>query len=233
MGARRGWTKRFTVEVAFDTRLSPAARLTYFALCHHARQAKSCFPSQELLAEEIGCSVRNIRRYLDELEDAGLIRRERGGNGSPTRYYLRPDTVVPSADDSDRTALSSLNDADRTDSTRQTGQNTSFRPDTSVPLRRRSKKTQGRRPERSSTFQSTTSEVGVSQAEQDAGRSVGEPTKLPGDFTTSTIAPQGLPTHAAAAIRTCEDCGTSEGVEKVHDYANNVDHWLCRPCIFR
>src|SRR5262249_150702 len=68
------------------------------------------WPSQERMAQEIGRSSRQIRRYLDKLHDAGEIRIVRTLRGN--RYYFpeqAPNRTKMS--DADRTKMS---DADRT-----------------------------------------------------------------------------------------------------------------------
>jgi predicted transcriptional regulator len=51
----------------------------YISLCRHAdNDTQKCFPSQKLIAEELGISERTIRRYIDKFADWNLISIERG-----------------------------------------------------------------------------------------------------------------------------------------------------------
>lgn len=59
--------------------LTPGAKLTYMALLSYAWQQGSCFPGQDKLAEDMGCSSRSVITYLKQLQDAGLLRVKRRG----------------------------------------------------------------------------------------------------------------------------------------------------------
>ena len=74
--------------------MSHGAILLYGWLQHH-NGPRGCFPSQAMLAEELGGGERSVRRYLDELEAAGFIRCDArkgiGVGGSlPMSYRLFP-----------------------------------------------------------------------------------------------------------------------------------------------
>jgi hypothetical protein len=65
----------------------------YASLCRHADKEQKCFPSQKLIAEELGISERNVRNYIHILEDTRLIavKRERVGRTRAWKnnvYYL-------------------------------------------------------------------------------------------------------------------------------------------------
>ncbi len=66
--------------------ISNGAKLCYGVLCRHAGEKGRCFPSQEALAIPLGGSVRNIRRYLQELESKGFIRIIQLGLRRSNRY---------------------------------------------------------------------------------------------------------------------------------------------------
>lgn len=68
--------------------LSVNARFMYALLLCYARQNNECFPGQERLAEDAGVSVRTVRRWLMELEEAGYIRIIQQGLKKPNRYLL-------------------------------------------------------------------------------------------------------------------------------------------------
>lgn len=63
-----------------------------------------CYPSQKTIANELGCSVRQVRRYLNELEKQGWIVVFRRGK-QRTNLYKLADMDVPSHE-SDRTWVS-------------------------------------------------------------------------------------------------------------------------------
>lgn len=54
------------------------------------------WPHQDSLAKQLGVSVATIRRYLTELEDAGLIQRVRAQTGN-RYYFLDPAEAAPKA----------------------------------------------------------------------------------------------------------------------------------------
>ena len=91
-------------ELLRDTSLSRDARLTWIALKSHAWQDPECWPGQETLARELGVSVRQVRRYLTELEEAGLVETVQQGRGRPNRYRVPDYPVAPT----DRTPMSVL-----------------------------------------------------------------------------------------------------------------------------
>lgn len=92
--------------------LRPIAKLLLWHLadCHNPTQG--CFPAQEYLADRCEISRSSVNRTLDELEAAGLIRREKRVHADtkrqmPTRYFLafeegfEPLDVVPRVAGSD------------------------------------------------------------------------------------------------------------------------------------
>ena len=72
--------------------LGPIGISVYVALCRHADDEQKCFPSQELIAEEIGAGVRSVRNYLKKLEKHNIIRLEKvrtsDGRWLNNTYYL-------------------------------------------------------------------------------------------------------------------------------------------------
>ena len=84
--------KGFTImpkKVFYNESLSVEARHIYESLLSHAWGEKdTCFPSQSLLAERMGRSVRTVYKYLCELRDTGLISWERQGLGKPNLYRI-------------------------------------------------------------------------------------------------------------------------------------------------
>lgn len=70
------------------TEISPGAKLCYARLCQFAGHDGECFPSQAKLASEMGAGERQVRRYLSELEDQGLIEIVQPGLNQPNRYLF-------------------------------------------------------------------------------------------------------------------------------------------------
>lgn len=64
---------------------SPAIKLVLLTLANFADDWGYCFPSQKTLAEITECGERSIRRYLDQLESMGIIKRVRRHRGDGAR----------------------------------------------------------------------------------------------------------------------------------------------------
>ena len=69
-------------------KVSPGAKLAYAMLLSYAWQNDYCFPGQERLAGDIGCSVRSVVSYIAELEKKGFLAVKRRGQGRPNLYEL-------------------------------------------------------------------------------------------------------------------------------------------------
>ena len=74
--------------------VSPGAKLTYMVLLSYAWQRNSCFPGQDRLAEDMGVGRRSIVTYLQQLQQAGLLRIKRRGLGQ-TNVYTLPRVTDP------------------------------------------------------------------------------------------------------------------------------------------
>lgn len=76
----------------------PGIKAVLLLLARYADEAYSCFPSQSTLADESEQSRRTVLRQLKDLEEWGLIRRERRvtdkGHRTSDRFYLNIDLVV-------------------------------------------------------------------------------------------------------------------------------------------
>lgn len=73
--------------------LKPQVKLLLWHLADRHNPDQGCFPKQDTLAEDCEISRASVNRYLDELEVAGLIRREPSRDPAtnrqlPTRYRL-------------------------------------------------------------------------------------------------------------------------------------------------
>ena len=87
----RGWAWR-------QTGISSGAKLTLLALANWAGPNAEIYPGQERLATMTNQTSRTIRKHLGDLEDAGLILRERrqrsDGARTSDRYYLNIHVIV-------------------------------------------------------------------------------------------------------------------------------------------
>jgi hypothetical protein len=70
--------------------ISSGAKSLYLVLLHYFQQSDSCFPGQERLALDLGCSSRSVRDYIDELTKVRLISYRRVGLGRTNIYTLLP-----------------------------------------------------------------------------------------------------------------------------------------------
>ena len=68
--------------------VSPGAKLAYALLLRYAWQNDYCYPSQELVAENMGVTSRSLITYLKELQKVGWITVERRGQGKSNIYEL-------------------------------------------------------------------------------------------------------------------------------------------------
>jgi biotin operon repressor len=84
---RQGFTQVPNV-VLRNPRLSMGAKLAYSVLLSYAWQEKSCFPGQARMARDMGCIEKSVRKYLHELQEAGIIDVTRRGQGKTNLYRL-------------------------------------------------------------------------------------------------------------------------------------------------
>lgn len=68
--------------------LTRDAKLLWAVLMSYAWQDEQCFPGYERLCHDLGASDNMVRKYMRELEAAGLLRQERRGQGRTNLYYL-------------------------------------------------------------------------------------------------------------------------------------------------
>lgn len=71
-----------------SNKISVGAKLGYAMLLKYAWGDNACFPGQTKLAEDMGSGERSVRRYLDELEKAGLLEIVQRGLGKTNLYRL-------------------------------------------------------------------------------------------------------------------------------------------------
>lgn len=74
-----------------ECQLSTPARLLLCVLFKYSFQKDYCWPSQETLGKDIGCTSRHIRNLLKELEEAELIDPKRLGFNRTNTYKLSKD----------------------------------------------------------------------------------------------------------------------------------------------
>lgn len=68
--------------------VSQGAKLCYARLSQYAGKDGVCYPSQETIADELGVSVRMVRRYVDELKHLKLIKIRQHGLQQPNQYLF-------------------------------------------------------------------------------------------------------------------------------------------------
>ena len=85
----RGGFTQIPNEVLKDGKLSPTARILYALLLSHAWQDKECFPGQDTLAEELGCTRKTVNQILTVLKRVGLISWKRRGQGKVNIYTIK------------------------------------------------------------------------------------------------------------------------------------------------
>ena len=96
------WAAGFTAvpnTLLADSSLSWGARFAFIELLRFSWQDGECFPGQDGLAESMGITPRQVRRYVRELEEAGLILVKQRGLGKTNVYVIqvpRPDRNVRS-----------------------------------------------------------------------------------------------------------------------------------------
>lgn len=97
--------KNFTMvpnAVLSECQISISARLLLCILFKYTFQKDHCWPSQKLLAQDIGLGVRQVRNLLTELENEKLIDTERSGWNRNNTYTVDKNlktTRVPSEND--------------------------------------------------------------------------------------------------------------------------------------
>jgi biotin operon repressor len=68
--------------------VSGMARLTYSMLLKYAWFNDSCFPGQDRLAKDLACARTSVNAYIKELQEKGLIKVMRRGQGKTNIYEL-------------------------------------------------------------------------------------------------------------------------------------------------
>ena len=81
-------------EIFEESQLSVPAKYLYCVLLKHCGQKDWCYPSQKTLGKCLGKSEKPIRRYLKELESAGIIFKKRIGFNRPNTYKVSKDLLI-------------------------------------------------------------------------------------------------------------------------------------------
>ena len=85
--AASGWTIAWHA-LTLDTRISDGALRLYLLLHRYAQQSGKAWPSLSTLAEDLGISVKSVKRRMRELINLGLIERKRQSFGGTTITFL-------------------------------------------------------------------------------------------------------------------------------------------------
>ena len=84
--------------------LSHGSKVVYARLAQFARKDLSIAVSVQNIADEVGCGARQVIRYLDELEDSGLIikkSRKQDGRSSQFFFVMTKEIALEAIDDKD------------------------------------------------------------------------------------------------------------------------------------
>lgn len=71
-------------------RLSYGGKVTFGVLLSYSWQDDFCWPAQERLAHDLQCSIRHVRRFLQELKTNHIIDWKQQGLNRPNIYYILP-----------------------------------------------------------------------------------------------------------------------------------------------
>jgi hypothetical protein len=94
--------------------MSPGHKLCYARLTQYAGRNGIAFPKQETLAHELGVSVRQTRRYLEELEsNFNLLESVQRGKRTSNEYHFLHHDWMKEDDTKDFERVSSSQDGDR------------------------------------------------------------------------------------------------------------------------
>lgn len=90
--------KSLLIERVYKLELTQRATLVAFYLINRADQENTCFPGVKTIAKECHMSTRTVQRALNDLEEAGFIKRESrfhemGGQRS-NMFYLQIDEMI-------------------------------------------------------------------------------------------------------------------------------------------
>ncbi len=69
-------------------KLTAGDKMTFAMLLSYAWQKDYCFPGQRALGDDLGMDERNVRRHLKSLEESGLMKIKRRGQGKTNIYEL-------------------------------------------------------------------------------------------------------------------------------------------------
>jgi len=100
------WPKNFKASTILDTKergytrlinaiirskdLSFGEKIVFSVLLSHAFDFEQCHIKHRTLAEECGCSVSTIKRYLKILRNKGALRWKKAGFGRCNQYFINP-----------------------------------------------------------------------------------------------------------------------------------------------
>ena len=83
----KGYTK-IPNDMLNVSQLSIPARYLYCVLTRHCGKSEWCFPGQITLGKELGISSRHVRNLVKELENIGLLTKQRTGYNKSNTYRL-------------------------------------------------------------------------------------------------------------------------------------------------
>jgi DNA-binding transcriptional ArsR family regulator len=79
---------KLPVEIAGRRDLTSAGKVVWAALTDRMGKNGFCWPGMRTVAKDTGLGLRTVERVIKKLEDAGLLKVERRGNGQVNHYRL-------------------------------------------------------------------------------------------------------------------------------------------------
>jgi len=84
--SRKGYT--LIPNYLLELKISTTAKVLYALLLSYCWNKDFCFPGQEEAAKRLNITEKTIQRNLQELQEAGLIKVTRRGQGKTNKYIL-------------------------------------------------------------------------------------------------------------------------------------------------
>jgi hypothetical protein len=69
----KGWRVQVDKDFIINPIMTPGEKMLYLLLCTYAREDDTAFPSQKLMADELGVSERQVRNLLHSLVEKRII----------------------------------------------------------------------------------------------------------------------------------------------------------------
>lgn len=80
--------------IAWERKISTAAKAVYIALAQYADKTRRCWPSRPTLEKDTGLSNKTLSKALKELRSWGIIQWDEGNTGKANLYTLHDEKVA-------------------------------------------------------------------------------------------------------------------------------------------